>query len=30
MGFLVPIFVKVMMDHTGERFGGNHYPVVNF
>ena len=30
MGFLVPISVKVMMDHTGERFGGNHYPVVNF
>ena len=30
MGFLVQISVKVMMDHTGERCGGNHYPVVNF
>ena len=30
MGFVVQIFVKVMMDHTGERFEGNHYPVVNF
>ena len=30
MGFLVPIFVKVMMAHTGERCGANHYPVVNF
>ncbi len=28
LGFLVPIFVKVMMDHPGEPWGANYYPVV--
>ncbi len=29
MGFLVPIFVKVMMDHPDEPWGMNYYPVVD-
>lgn len=29
MGFLVPTFVKVMMDHPEELWGANYYPVVN-
>ncbi len=29
LGFLVPTFVKVMMDHPEELWGANYYPVVN-
>ncbi len=29
MAFLVPIFVKVMMDHPEEPWGTNYYPVVD-
>ena len=29
MGFLVPAFVKVMMDHPDEPWGKNYYPVVD-
>ena len=29
MGFLVPAFVKVMMDRPDEPWGANYYPVVN-
>ena len=29
MGFLVPIFVKVMMDHPDEPWGTNYYPVLD-
>ena len=29
MGFLLPAFVKVMMDHPGEPWGANYYPVVD-
>ena len=29
MGFLVPLFVKVMMDHPNQPWGSNHYPVVD-
>ena len=28
LGFLVPAFVKVMMDHPDEPWGANYYPVV--
>ena len=29
MGFLVPAFVSVMMDHPDEPWGANYYPVVD-
>ncbi len=29
MGFLIPAFVKVMMDHPDESWGANYYPVVD-
>ena len=28
MNFLIPAFVKVMMDHPDEPWGANCYPVV--
>ena len=29
LGFLIPLFVKVMMDHPDQPWGANHYPVVD-
>ena len=29
MGFLVPLFIKVMMDHPDQPWGSNYYPVVD-
>ena len=29
MNFLIPAFVKVMMDHPDEPWGANYYPVVD-
>ena len=29
MGFLMPLFVKVMMDHPNQPWGANYYPVMD-
>ncbi len=29
MGFLIPLFVKVMMDHPNQPWGANYYPVMD-
>ena len=29
MGFLLPVFLTVMMDHPAEPWGANYYPVVD-
>jgi hypothetical protein len=28
LGFLVPVFIDLMMDHPDEDWGAPHYPVV--
>ena len=29
MGFLIPLFIKVMMDHPNQPWGANYYPVMD-